>query len=89
MNNPTRAEKKTRNILKSIVNKQRPIPNSWRKRQLGKKSKYELYFELLDPTTIQEEKDLDREFYLKLKQWNASISRYRDRYYRNIYGEVR
>ena len=89
LNNPTRAEKKTRNILKSIVNKQRPIPNSWRKRQLGKKSKYELYFELLDPTTIQEEKDLDREFYLKLKQWNASISRYRDRYYRNIYGEVR
>ena len=89
LNNPTRAEKKTRNILKSIVNKQRPIPESWRKRQLGKKSKYELYFELLDPETIQEEKDLDREFYLKRKQWNAAISRYRARYYRSIYGEVR
>ena len=31
----------------------------------------------------------NREFYLKRKQWNAAISRYRARYYRSIYGEVR
>ena len=89
LNNPTRAEKKARDILKSIVNKQKPIPDSWRKRQLGKKSKKELYFELLDAETIQEEKNLEREFFKRKNAWNAAISRYRKKYYRNIYGEVR
>ena len=89
LNNPKRAEKKTRAILKSIINRQRPIPDAWRKRTLGKKSRHELYFELLTPEMIQEEKDLDRQFYLKRNQWNAAISKYRNKYYREIYGDVR
>ena len=60
-----------------------------KKSTLGKKSRHELYFELLTPEMIQEEKDLDRQFYLKRNQWNAAISKYRNKYYREIYGDVR
>ena len=88
LNDPKRTEKKTINILKSIVNKQRPMPSSWWKRQFGKKSRRELYFEKLDAETIQEEQDLDREFKIKLQEWNAAINRYRKQYYRSILGEV-
>ena len=65
------------------------MPDSWWRRQLGKKSYKELFFEVLDdPMIVQEEMDLDRDYRSRFKNWNSAISRGRKKYYRKTWGDT-
>ena len=83
------AEKKAKAILASIIRRQRPMPSSWLRPDIGKKSKKKLYFEVLDdPMIVQEETDLDREYRLRFTNWNSAISRGRKKHYRKTWGDT-
>ena len=54
--------KKHMGHLKSIITRQRPIPNKWRERTTGKKTKYDLYMSLLDKEGRASELEIERIF---------------------------
>jgi hypothetical protein len=54
--------KKNMGHLKSIITRQRPIPNKWRERTTGKKTKYDLYMSLLDKEGRASELEIERIF---------------------------
>ena len=70
--------------VKSIVKSQRPIPTSWRKKNKGKRTKYDLYMQALKEIDIRDNKtfykdelEIERDYQQKMKEWNASISKHR------------
>ena len=67
-------------ILKGILSRERPIPSSWRKKTTGRKTRHQLYMEKLKPEFIEEEKELDKLYKRKVRDYNASINRYRKKY---------
>tara|TARA_R110002050_G_scaffold220904_2_gene356714 strand:- start:78 stop:962 length:885 start_codon:yes stop_codon:yes gene_type:complete len=78
--NPFKADKLARKNLKTLISAQRPIPTSWRKKISGAKTRYELYMSKLTPEQRQKEMYIDNEYKKLLREWNASISRYRTKY---------
>ena len=59
--------------LKSIITRQRPIPNKWRERTTGKKTKYDLYMSLLDKEDRASELEIERIFQQQHhKFWKAT-----------------
>jgi hypothetical protein len=89
LNQRSLAEKKAKAILASLIKRLRPMPDSWWRRQLGKKSYKELFFEVLDdPMIVQEEMDLDRDYRSRFKNWNSAISRGRKKHYRKTWGDT-
>ena len=78
--NPFKANKMARKNLKTLVTAQRPIPSSWRKRTEGARTRYDLYMSKLTPKERQDEMYIDNEYKRLLREWNAAISRYRDKY---------
>ena len=77
---PHKAKKMAKKILKGIISRSRPIPSSWRKKTTGKKTRYQVYMEKLQPEYIEEEKELDKLYKRKVRDYNAAINRYRNKY---------
>ena len=83
------AEKKAKAILASLIKRLRPMPDSWLRPDIGKKSKRKFFFEVVDdPMIVQEEMDLDKDYRLRFKNWNSAISRGRKKYYRKTWGDT-
>ena len=77
---PYKAMKLANKNLKTLISAQRPIPSSWRKKTEGAKTRYELYMSKITPEQRKEEMSIENEYKRLLREWNSSISRYRDKY---------
>jgi hypothetical protein len=77
---PHKAKKMAKKILKGIISRSRPIPSSWRKKTTGKKTRYKFYMEKLKPEFREEEEELDKLYKRKVRDYNAAINRYRNKY---------
>ena len=78
------ATKQAKTNVKTIVKSQRPIPTSWRKKNKGKKTKYDLYIQALkeidirnNKTFAKDELEIEKIYQQRMREWNASISKHR------------
>jgi len=72
--NPTQARKQAKARIKNIISRMQPIPASWRERKKGDRYiKYNLYMSKLTPEQVKEEKELEKLFKVKKREfWNAA-----------------
>jgi len=96
--NMHRAVREAKKRLKGVVGRQRPIPESWRKRIRGRKQSYikEYYGQLMKkdvpwlPLTeyksgaeiIREEEELDKLYKRQKREFKIAARKYKDKYYR-------
>tara|TARA_R110000822_G_scaffold167262_1_gene307407 strand:- start:2001 stop:8330 length:6330 start_codon:yes stop_codon:yes gene_type:complete len=71
--------------LASIINKQRPIPTSWRKRGTAKKTKYELYMSLLDEKDRASELEVEKLYQKKKSEFWKNVRNGTHKYQFDIY----
>jgi len=72
--NPIQARKQAKARIKNIISRMQPIPASWRERKKGDRYiKYNLYMSKLTPKQVKEEKELEKLFKVKKREfWNAA-----------------
>jgi len=71
--------------LKSIITRQRPIPNKWRDRTTGKKTKYDLYMSLLNEEDRAAELEIEKIFQEQHTKFWEATRKYADEFKKDAY----
>ena len=75
---PRASEKAGRDLLKSIVTKENPIPDSWMKRVKGERvNKYRLFLSRLTSEEAKEVEDMIKMYKYQKQEWDRALMKHR------------